>query len=101
MVTAAGGLSLDTPGPSRRKNSRNVVDMNVASVIRNRDHQANAESGYFSGLTQNVVTHSRRSILGGRVLSRWSGRTNANSNIAPMAKMDGTTNRITMWCWNS
>ena len=32
--------------------------MNVARVIRNRDHQARAKSGYFSGFTQNVCTHS-------------------------------------------
>lgn len=75
--------------------------MNVASVMRNRDHQASAKSGYLRGLSQKVVTHSRRSILGGRARRCWSGRMNANSSIAPIDRIDGTTKRITMWCWNS
>ena len=75
--------------------------MKVASVIRNRDHQAKAKSGNLRGFSQNVVIHSPAVIAGGFTLRCWSGRRIANRIIAPMAKIDGTTNSITSWSWNS
>ena len=71
------------------------MNIKVARVIRNRDHQAKAKSGYRRGLTHRVPIHSWAVILGGLIFRCWSRSTNANSSMAPMAKIDGTTNKIT------
>ena len=42
--------------------------MNVARVIRNRDHQARAKSGCLSGLSHRVPIHSPAVIAGGFIL---------------------------------
>ena len=46
-------------------NALAILNMNVASVIKNRDHQANAKSGNLRGFSQNVVIHSPAVIAGG------------------------------------
>src|SRR4051812_38059142 len=72
--------------------------MKVARVIRNRDHHARAKSGNLIGFSHKVPNHSPAVIRGGLTLRCWSGSTNAYMTMAAIAKIDGTTNKITS-CW--